>query len=101
MTQIDFIDSFLQEAGIESYQREKMTPDASYRRYERIMSPEGSFILMIVPVDKPMEDGQNGISGVLKPFIEICGYLDAEGLRVPKILYKDVEKGLLLTEDLG
>lgn len=65
--------------------------DASFRRYLRIDSAQGSRIIMDAPPDK--ED--------CKPFVHIAGLMQAAGLRVPEVLAWDEAHGFLLLSDLG
>lgn len=66
--------------------------DASFRRYFRVEHPEkGRAVLMDAPPEH--ED--------VRPFIAIAEHLDAQGLRAPRILGRDLERGLLLLEDFG
>jgi hypothetical protein len=65
--------------------------DASFRRYFRVHSAQGSFIVMDAPPER--ED--------CKPFIRISGYLEAMHLNAPRILEANLKKGFLLLTDLG
>ena len=66
--------------------------DASFRRYFRVEHVEkGRAVLMDAPPEH--ED--------VRPFIAIAEHLDAQGLRAPRILGRDLEQGLLLLEDFG
>lgn len=65
--------------------------DASVRRYFRARGPAGSWVLMDAPPDKLD----------CRPFVAMAERLQAMGLRVPAILARDLEQGLLLLEDLG
>lgn len=65
--------------------------DASFRRYFRIDSQNGSYIVMDAPPDKEK----------LEPFIHVADIFGQSGVTVPKVLAKDVENGFLLLSDLG
>ena len=65
--------------------------DASFRRYFRIDSPHGSYIIMDAPPDKEK----------VEPFIHIAGIFGQSGAAVPKVLAKDTQNGFLLLSDLG
>lgn len=71
--------------------------DASFRRYFRIQSNDGSsdvsksFIVMDAPTEH--ED--------CRPFIEVSNSLNQMGLWVPEVLEQDLEQGFLLLGDLG
>jgi len=65
--------------------------DASFRRYLRIDSAQGSLVIMDAPPDK--ED--------CKPFVKVDQLLQQAGLRVPEILAWEQAQGFLLLSDLG
>jgi len=65
--------------------------DASFRRYFRIKTHEGSLILMDAPPE--FEDSA--------PFLDIAGRLRNAGLHAPEILHFDLALGFGLLEDLG
>ena len=65
--------------------------DASFRRYFRVRSAQGSFIVMDAPPEQ--ED--------CRPFIQIAGYLEAMQLNAPRILEVNLKDGFLLLTDLG
>jgi len=65
--------------------------DASFRRYFRLQTDSGSFIVMDAPPEK--ENSQ--------PFVEIATLLESEGLPVPHIFAHDLQQGFMLLSDLG
>lgn len=65
--------------------------DASFRRYFRIAAHGRSWIVMDAP--PPLED--------CRPFVRIAGLFAEAGLHVPVVLAQDLERGLLLLDDLG
>ena len=65
--------------------------DASFRRYFRVDSPTGSYVVMDAPPDKEK----------VEPFIRIAGIFGQSGVSVPGVLAKNIEKGFLLLSDLG
>jgi hypothetical protein len=65
--------------------------DASFRRYLRIDSPQGSRVIMDAPPDK--ENCQ--------PFAQVDRLMAQAGLRVPEILAWDERNGFMLLSDLG
>ncbi|HET7127356.1 MAG TPA: phosphotransferase [Lysobacter sp.] len=69
---------------------ERASMDAGFRSYWR-SSGEPSRIVMDSPPDK--ED--------VRPWLRIRDLLEAGGVRVPRVLARDVEAGFLLLEDLG
>lgn len=70
---------------------ERLTGDASTRRYYRVTCPKDSFVVCL---DNPAQDGCNA-------FVETQAFFASKGVRVPKVLDKDVKKGYILEEDLG
>ena len=65
--------------------------DASFRRYFRVKTPEGSFVIMDAPPEKEQ----------LAPFIRIANLMANAQLHVPAIFQKNLVDGFLLLEDLG
>jgi aminoglycoside/choline kinase family phosphotransferase len=66
-------------------------PHASFRRYLRIDSDQGSRIIMDAPPDK--ED--------CEPFVKVAALMAEAGLNVPQVLDWDRTDGFLLLQDLG
>ena len=77
--------------GLDTSSLTPVSGDASFRRYFRIRSTDGTLIVMDAP--PPQEN--------CTPFVQIAGRLSAGGLRVPDILAQDLEQGFLLLSDLG
>ena len=65
--------------------------DAGFRSYWRTVGHVPTTIVMDSPPDK--ED--------VRPWLRLHAMLDAGGVRVPRILSRDVDQGFLLLEDLG
>jgi len=65
--------------------------DASFRRYSRLSSDEGSLIL----VDAPPEHEDN------HRFLRIARIMRGAGLAVPEVYAANLELGFMLLEDLG
>ncbi len=65
--------------------------DASFRRYFRVDSSRGSFIIMDAPTDK--ED--------CHPFVKVARLMREAGVQVPQVLAWDKTKGFMLLTDLG
>ncbi|AWK87769.1 aminoglycoside phosphotransferase family protein [Azospirillum thermophilum] len=86
------IQSFLDRNGLGFAKRVPLAGDASARRYERIVRPDGSTVIL-VDTPNPAED--------LLPFVAIGAVLDRIGLSVPAILAANPESGLALQEDFG
>lgn len=72
-------------------ERSSLPMDASTRRYERVMGPRGSFILMDMP--PPVEP--------LCDVLAISFLLAQHGISSPKPSVWSFERGLLIQEDLG
>jgi aminoglycoside/choline kinase family phosphotransferase len=85
-------EKFLREAlNEESFASHPLPSDASPRKYERITSSKGKYMLMDASLDK----------GSIGPFISVAEFLHGKGYSAPKIFAKHEERGLLLLEDLG
>jgi aminoglycoside/choline kinase family phosphotransferase len=65
--------------------------DASFRRYFRVFTPRGTYIVMDAPPGR--ED--------VRPYLKVSALLGALGAHVPQVHASDVARGLLLLEDLG
>ena len=65
--------------------------DASFRRYFRISTPDGTRIVMDAPPDK--ED--------CRPYLKVAGLLRAAGVHAPEVYAENLESGFLLITDLG
>ena len=83
--------SFLAEHGWAGAQVSLLAADASFRRYFRAVDGVRQAVIMDAP--PPHEDP--------KPFLNVAEYLSQSGLRAPRILGLDLERGLLLLEDFG
>ncbi|MEI8029510.1 MAG: phosphotransferase [Comamonadaceae bacterium] len=65
--------------------------DASFRRYFRVDSSHGSYIIMDAPTDR--ED--------CRPFVKVAQLMREAGVQVPQVLAWDEAKGFMLLTDLG
>lgn len=65
--------------------------DASFRRYFRMKTRTGCFIVMDAPPAK--ED--------CLPFVRVAGYLEAMQLNAPRIVEANLDDGFLVLSDLG
>ncbi|HSR65979.1 MAG TPA: phosphotransferase [Xanthomonadaceae bacterium] len=70
---------------------ERASMDAGFRSYWRTLGHAPSRIVMDSPPDK--ED--------VRPWLRIHDLLEGGGVRVPRVLARDVDAGFLLLEDLG
>ena len=68
-----------------------VSEDASFRRYFRFRRKPRSFIVMDAP--PPMEQ--------CHPFAELAARLSTAGVRAPRIIAADLDRGFLLLEDFG
>ena len=72
---------------------EKLTGDASTRKYYRIWTPTTSYVVCL---DNPIQDASDEPS-----FLRLQRVLNTEGVRVPLIYDKELTTGYILEEDLG
>lgn len=109
---------FLTEAGFADAAHYPLPGDASTRRYERLIQPDGhSFMLMDQPLvdarpcalsDTPEDRLTKGYfalarlsAGRIEAFLAVANYLREQGLSTPEIIAADAANGLLISEDLG
>lgn len=85
------LDSFLETAGWGGARVEPLPGDASFRRYFRIRRGDDTAMLMDAP--PPNEDPG--------PFLRAARWLDANGMRAPRVFAERAERGLVLIEDFG
>ncbi len=85
------LEDWLVRLGVSHDGLEPASSDASFRRYFRLRTPDGSRIVMDAP--PPQED--------CRPFVRVAGMMHAAGLHVPQVLAQDLERGFLLLTDLG
>jgi len=83
--------AFVENAGWGGAEVAPLAGDASFRRYFRVRRGADAAVLMDAP--PPHEDPQ--------PFLRAAKWLDANGLRAPRILAEDAAAGLVLLEDFG
>ena len=88
----DGLDAFLAAAGWGGAAVEPLPGDASFRRYFRIRKDSGD-TAMLMDAPPPNEDPG--------PFLRAARWLDANGMRAPRILAEKPERGLVLLEDFG
>jgi len=82
---------FLAQHGWAGAEIRPLAGDASFRRYFRVHRGEETGVLMDAP--PPHEDP--------RPFVAVAQWLAEVGLSAPRILGQDLERGLLLLDDLG
>lgn len=71
---------------------ERLTGDASTRRYYRVFCETNSYVVCL---DNPSEKNEDN------SFLRVQKYLNDKGIRVPKIHHTNISKGYILEEDLG
>jgi len=86
-----WLQSIGERHGLRSETLAPASADASFRRYLRIASTEGSRIIMDAP--PPQED--------VRPFVQVARFIQDAGLNGPQVLECDAEQGFLLLSDLG
>jgi hypothetical protein len=82
--------AFLATSPAAGWQREPLAGDASGRRYERLLAPDGRTAILMDARAEPAS---------LAPFLRIGAHLRGLGLRAPAVLAEG--EGFLLLEDLG
>jgi aminoglycoside/choline kinase family phosphotransferase len=87
-TRLDWARYAAGDAGLELV---RASADAGFRSYWRGRAHGASVIVMDSPPDR--ED--------VRPWLRIRDLLESGGVRVPRVLARDVEAGFLLLEDLG
>ncbi len=90
--------SFLSNSNLNIKKITKMRGDASKRKYYRVNDGQENFVLMDASEDSIKK---TTTSKTLTDFIVFGQYLENIGLRVPKIYEFDIQKHLILEEDLG
>ena len=84
------IEAFLAGSPAAGWARQRLTGDASGRRYERLLAPDGRSAILMDAQAEPAS---------LPPFLAVGAHLRALGLCAPEVLAQG--ESLLLLEDLG
>lgn len=71
---------------------ERLTGDASTRRYYRVFCDSKSYVVCL---DNPSEKNEDN------SFLRVQKYLKQKGVRVPHVHHTNISKGYILEEDLG
>ena len=79
------------ELNISNYQLEPASADASFRRYFRLVSDAGSWVIMDAPPEK--ENCQ--------PFMKVAKLIEAVGVQAPHIYNVNEKQGFMQLSDLG
>ena len=83
--------TFLSQAGLADVGLQPLCPDASFRRYFRLATSDGQWLLMDAPPDYENVD----------TFVRVAKHLATLGLRSPQIGKVDNVNGFALVEDFG
>lgn len=79
------------ELGLRPERVEPASADASFRRYFRAFNKDTTLVVMDAPPGK--ED--------VRPYLKVTRLLESLGAHVPHVHEADIDRGLLLLEDLG
>ena len=90
MTREKLLQQFLDKNGWGNAHRKALASDASLRTYDRLTQNSESAILMNSPLSENPDK-----------FVFFDELLAKTGIRVPKILSKDMDNGFILLEDFG
>ncbi|QEP44350.1 aminoglycoside phosphotransferase [Ectothiorhodospiraceae bacterium BW-2] len=82
---------WLEETIATAYKIEPVAGDASFRRYFRVTTSAGRWVVMDAPPEREP----------LRPFLKVASLLADAGLHAPSIEAIDEMQGFLLLEDLG
>jgi tRNA threonylcarbamoyl adenosine modification protein YjeE len=101
---------FLDSGQAAGWRRLHLNGDASIRRYERLLGPDGrTFVLMDMPArpDGPPVRAGRSYSAIAhlaedcRAVVAINGAVNAAGFSAPEIYSADMARGFLLIEDFG
>jgi len=101
---------YLDANGHKDSRRQFLTGDASTRTYETIHHTDGSHVILMnapaQPDGPPIRDGKPyskiaKLAEDMSAFAGMAYLLEEQGFRVPKIHELDLDRGILLIEDLG
>jgi tRNA threonylcarbamoyl adenosine modification protein YjeE len=101
--------AFLDESGFGEARRQRMQGDASTRIFERLTLDDQTTILMNAPPHPdgpPVRDGKpySAIAHLAEnviPYVAVAAGLRDRFISAPTILNADLERGLIIMEDLG
>jgi len=110
---------FLSQTGLSGAERRPLPGDASTRRYERLIRPDGTRLMLMdqapalesapcppeATVSERRLSGYNAsarlAAGRIEAFVATADFLSAHGLSAPKTYDLDAANGFLIHEDLG
>jgi tRNA threonylcarbamoyl adenosine modification protein YjeE len=101
--------AFLEESGFAAARRRRLVGDASTRIFERLTLDDQTTVLMNAPRrpdGPPVRDGKpySAIAHLAEdvvPYVAVAVGLRDRNLSAPTILHADLERGLIMMEDLG
>ena len=93
MNRNDAITRFLAFDGLADWQRVPLAGDASARRYERLIGPDGQSLILM--------DADPRVCGSSAPFTAMRTHLYSYGFSAPALHAEDLDLGLLVMEDFG
>jgi len=101
--------AFLDESGFGEARRRRMVGDASTRIFERLELGDRTTVLMNAPRrpdGPPVRDGKpySAIAHLAEdvvPYVALAAGLRERNLSAPAVLHADLDRGLLVMEDLG
>jgi aminoglycoside/choline kinase family phosphotransferase len=79
----------------------RLAGHASMRSYWRVGTAPESLVVMVLPDDRRPEEVTKGGPPPVDPFVDVQGYLQRIGVRVPAIRAFYEADGLMVLEDLG
>ena len=91
MDRIEQLEGWLSRQAPDASGLRPASADASFRRYFRIDTPEGTRIVMDAP---PQHED-------CRPFLAVARLFAGCGVHVPAVLAEDLDQGFLLLSDLG
>jgi aminoglycoside/choline kinase family phosphotransferase len=118
LSRFEALTRLLQETGFADAQRVPLAGDASTRRYERLLLPNRSAVLMDAPPTAETQPcppgatpaerrrlGWNAMARLaasrVEAFAAVSAHLSSMGLAAPQIYGADLEAGYMVLEDLG
>jgi len=106
---IGLVRAFLDECGVGEVRRRRMEGDASTRIFERLTTEGETTVLMNAPRrpdGPPVRDGKPystiaHLAEDIVPYVALAQGLRDRNLSAPIILHADLERGVVIMEDLG
>jgi len=89
--QLDLLNWLTETLGYSVNNFSAASADASFRRYFRAVTNQGTFVVMDAPPEK-----ENS-----RAFVDTAKALESMGVHTPKLVAKDLDQGFIVLEDLG